>query len=59
MFSHWPLPSKICVRALDPIDLKEEFGPDPDQDEVYDEVLGRMQRTLDQLQSERTLPLIG
>jgi 1-acyl-sn-glycerol-3-phosphate acyltransferase len=59
MLSHWPLPAKISVRALDPIDIKKEFGADPDPDEVYDEVLGRMQRTLDQLQSQRTLPLIG
>jgi 1-acyl-sn-glycerol-3-phosphate acyltransferase len=59
MFSHWPLPAKISVRALDPIDIKKEFGPDPDPDEVYENVLGRMQRTLDQLQSERMLPLIG
>src|SRR3954447_14526732 len=59
MLSHWPLPAKISVRALDPIDLRKEFGREPDHDEVYDEVLGRMQRTLDQLQSERTLPLIG
>jgi 1-acyl-sn-glycerol-3-phosphate acyltransferase len=59
MFSHWPLPAKISVRALDPIDIKKEFGPDPDADEVYDAVLGRMQDTLDQLQSERRLPLIG
>jgi 1-acyl-sn-glycerol-3-phosphate acyltransferase len=59
MLSHWPLPAKISVRALDPIDLKKEFGPDPDHDEIYDEVLGRMQRTLDDLQSKRTLPLIG
>jgi hypothetical protein len=47
------------VRALEPIDIKKEFGPDPDHDEVYDEVLGRMQGTLDTLQSKRTLPLIG
>src|SRR3954468_11221167 len=59
MFSHWPLPAKISVRALDPIDIKKEFGPDPDHDEVYDAVLGRMQQTLDHLQSQRTLPLIG
>src|SRR4051795_3674700 len=59
MLSHWPLPAKISVRALDPIDIKEEFGQNPDHDEVYEEVLGRMQRTLDQLASERTLPLIG
>src|SRR5437868_2888349 len=59
MLSHWPLPAKISMRVLDPIDLKKEFGPNPDHDEVYDEVLGRMQRTLDRLQSERRLPLIG
>src|SRR3954463_8166608 len=59
MLSHWPLPAKITMRVLDPIDINEEFGPNPDHDEVYDEVLGCMQRTLDQLQSERTLPLIG
>jgi 1-acyl-sn-glycerol-3-phosphate acyltransferase len=59
MLSHWPLPAKISMRALDPIDIKKEFGPDPDHDEVYEDVLGRMQRTLDHLQSERTLPLIG
>ena len=28
-------------------------------DEVYDEILGRMQKTLDALQSERRLPVIG
>jgi 1-acyl-sn-glycerol-3-phosphate acyltransferase len=59
MLSHWPLPAKISMRALDPIDLRKEFGREPDPDEVYDEVLGRMQRTLDQLQRDRTLPLIG
>jgi 1-acyl-sn-glycerol-3-phosphate acyltransferase len=59
MLSHWPLPAKISLRVLDPIDLRKEFGRDPDLDEVYDSVLGKMQTTLDQLQSERTLPLIG
>src|SRR4051794_30842564 len=59
MLSHWPLPAKISMRVLDPIDLRKEFGREPDHDEVYQEVLGRMQGTLDQLQRERTLPLIG
>jgi 1-acyl-sn-glycerol-3-phosphate acyltransferase len=59
MLSHWPLPAKISMRALDPIDLRKEFGREPDPDEVYDEVLGRMQHTLDQLQRDRTLPVIG
>jgi 1-acyl-sn-glycerol-3-phosphate acyltransferase len=59
MLSHWPLPAKISLRVLDPIDLKKEFGPNPDHGEVYDEVLARMQRTLDDLQSRRRLPLVG
>jgi 1-acyl-sn-glycerol-3-phosphate acyltransferase len=59
MLSHWPLPAKISIRALDPIDIKKEFGPDPDHDEVYDAVLGRMQATLSQLAADRTLPVIG
>jgi 1-acyl-sn-glycerol-3-phosphate acyltransferase len=59
MLSHWPLPAKISLRVLDPIDLKQEFGPNPDHQEVYDEVLARMQRTLDHLQADRRLPLIG
>src|SRR3954464_5700261 len=59
MLSHWPLPAKISMRVLDPIDLRKEFGREPNHDEVYEEVLGRMQHTLDALQRERTLPLIG
>ena len=59
MLGHFPLPAKITIQALDPIDIKEEFGPDPDLDEVYDEVLGRMQATLTALAEERRLPVIG
>ena len=44
---------------LDPIDLREEFGSDPDLDEVYDDVVGRMQTTLTALAEERRLPVIG
>ena len=49
MLGHFPLPAKITIRVLDPIDLREQFGEDPDLDEVYDHVLGRMQATLDAL----------
>src|SRR5439155_23834429 len=59
MMGHIPLPAKISVRVLDPIDVKEEFGRNPDLDEVYDHVLGRMQATLDHLQRERLLPVLG
>ena len=41
MLGHIPLPAKITVEALPPIHLREEFGPEPDVDEVYDHVLRR------------------
>ncbi len=59
MMGHLPLPAKITVEALAPIDLREEFGPEPDLDEVYDHVLRLMQETLDALAAERRLPFLG
>jgi 1-acyl-sn-glycerol-3-phosphate acyltransferase len=59
MLGHFPLPSKITIQALDPIDVREEYGSNPDLDEVYDEIIGRMQATLTALADERRLPVIG
>ena len=59
MLGHWPLPAKITQQVLEPIHLRERYGDDPDVDEVYDDVIERMQRALDALQSERRLPVIG
>ena len=59
MLTHWPLPAKITVEALEPIDLREKFGRDPDPDEVYTHVTGLMQAKLDELSGERRLPLVG
>jgi 1-acyl-sn-glycerol-3-phosphate acyltransferase len=59
MFGHWPLPSKITVEAMEPINLRERFGDDPDVDAVYDHVTGAMQEKLDELSAERRLPLVG
>src|SRR5688500_14583782 len=59
MLGHFPLPAKITIQALDPIDLREEFGTDPDLDEVYEAILGRMQATLTGLADDRRLPIIG
>ncbi|HWT93157.1 MAG TPA: 1-acyl-sn-glycerol-3-phosphate acyltransferase, partial [Solirubrobacteraceae bacterium] len=56
---HVPLPAKITIETLPPIDLREEFGPEPDVDEVYDHVVRLMQETLDALAAERRLPVIG
>ncbi len=54
-----PLPAKITVEVLPPIDLAERFGPDPEYKAVYDEITGEMQAALSALQDERTLPIIG
>jgi 1-acyl-sn-glycerol-3-phosphate acyltransferase len=59
MLGHIPLPAKIQVRALEPIDLEEQFGKDPDLDAAYDQIVGVMQAELDSLYAERRLPLIG
>jgi 1-acyl-sn-glycerol-3-phosphate acyltransferase len=59
MLGHVPLPSKITIETLPPIDLEAEFGPDPDVTEVYDHLLRLMQDTLDALAAERRLPVIG
>jgi 1-acyl-sn-glycerol-3-phosphate acyltransferase len=59
MFGHIPLPAKLTVEALPAIDLRRDFGPEPDVDEVYDHVIRLMQETLDALASERRLPLLG
>jgi 1-acyl-sn-glycerol-3-phosphate acyltransferase len=56
---HWPLPAKITIEALPPVHLREEFGPDPDPDEVYDHIVRLMQDTLDALAAERRLPVVG
>ena len=56
---HLPLPSKITIQVLEPIDLLNRFGADPDVDEVYEYVTTEMQRTLDSLAAERRLPVIG
>jgi 1-acyl-sn-glycerol-3-phosphate acyltransferase len=54
-----PLPAKITVEVLPPIDLKKRFGTNPDYDEVYEGVTGVMQETLTELQEERTVPVVG
>jgi 1-acyl-sn-glycerol-3-phosphate acyltransferase len=58
-FGHLPLPAKLTVQVLEPIELTERFGRDPDVDEVYGHVTAVMQETLDSLAAERRLPVIG
>ena len=54
-----PLPAKITVRALPKIDLKQRLGAKPDIDEAYELVTDKMQKALDDLDAERSLPVIG
>lgn len=54
-----PLPAKIRVRVMPPIDLAKTLGPQPDIEKGYRLVKGRMQRTLTRMATERTLPVVG
>ena len=54
-----PLPAKISVRVLKPIDLRDRLGSRPDPGEGYKLVTSTMQRTLTRLSNERTLPVVG
>jgi 1-acyl-sn-glycerol-3-phosphate acyltransferase len=59
MLGHIPLPAKITIETLPPIDLMAEFGPEPDVDEIYDHLVRLMQDTLDALAQERRFPVLG
>ena len=54
-----PLPTKIVMQTLEPIDIVAQFGEDPDIDEVDAHVRRVMQKALDELAQERRLPVIG
>jgi 1-acyl-sn-glycerol-3-phosphate acyltransferase len=54
-----PLPAKIRIRVLPKIDLHERLGPDPDVDDASDLVVDAMQGALDDLEEERSLPVVG
>jgi 1-acyl-sn-glycerol-3-phosphate acyltransferase len=54
MLGHIPLPAKITIEVLEPIDVTEM-----DVDEAYQMIIGRMQRSLSALQADRRLPVLG
>jgi 1-acyl-sn-glycerol-3-phosphate acyltransferase len=58
-FGHIALPAKITIQVLEPIDLHERFGPNPDVDAIYETITGLMQRTLNELAARRRFPVIG
>jgi len=60
----WPLPARITVELLEPIDWSQRFGPEAAEDEAvlrecYEELTGTMQAALDRLAAERRFPVIG
>jgi 1-acyl-sn-glycerol-3-phosphate acyltransferase len=59
MLGHVPLPAKITIETLPAIHLRQEFGPQPDLQEVYEHILRLMQDTLDALAAERRFPVLG
>lgn len=59
LFGHLALPAKITTQVLEPIDLRERFGPSPDVDAIYHTITELMQRTLDDLAAHRRWPVIG
>jgi hypothetical protein len=54
-----PLPTKIVMQVLEPIDVTAKFGDDPDIAAVDSYVRKVMQQALDKLAKERRLPVIG
>jgi 1-acyl-sn-glycerol-3-phosphate acyltransferase len=54
-----PLPAKITARVLPSIDLRKRLGRSPDVEEGYELVTSTMQRALDRLAAERSLPVVG
>jgi hypothetical protein len=54
-----PLPTKIVVRVLQPLDIVDRFGSDPDVAAVDADVRSRMQTALDRLARQRRFPILG
>jgi hypothetical protein len=49
----------VTIKVLPAIDLRERFGSEPDEDDVYEAVTAAMQEALDELGDERDLPVVG
>ncbi len=54
-----PLPAKIRIQVLEPIDLRERYGDAIDFDAAYNDVVATMQKALDALAAERRVPFFG
>jgi len=56
---HIPIPAKIRMQVLPPIDLWELFGEDPDWDQAYGYVTSVMQVALSSLAAKTVIPVLG
>jgi 1-acyl-sn-glycerol-3-phosphate acyltransferase len=54
-----PIPAKIAIRVLKPIDLRQRLGRRPDVEEGYRLVTSTMQRSLTRLANDRSVPVLG
>jgi len=59
LFGHLPLPSKLTLEVLPPIDVRARLKAGTSVEELAEHVASRMQDTLDALAQERRLPVIG
>jgi 1-acyl-sn-glycerol-3-phosphate acyltransferase len=57
MFGHVPLPAKLTIEVLEPIDVGARFGADVDA--AYDAIVALMQSALDRLAGQRRWPVLG
>lgn len=57
--ANFPLPSKIIFEVLEPVHITEQFGDDPDIEEVDAHVRSVMQTALDRLAAQRRFPILG
>lgn len=55
----FPLPAKITVQVLEPIDLRAKLGARASAEKGYDVVTKAMQAALTELAAERMLPVLG
>jgi 1-acyl-sn-glycerol-3-phosphate acyltransferase len=59
VLGHLPLPAKIVVQILPPVDVRAEHGPEPDERAVADRIAATMQEMLTELGRRRRLPVVG
>lgn len=56
---HVPLPAKIRIQVLEPIDLHEIYGDEPDWDRAYDFVTSTIQVALSKLATKSVIPVVS